>query len=114
MIRHHSEARIFSSQPLIDELAEVLTRPAATKRLAVIGETPREVLADYIEAVEIVEPREVPRVVPADSSDDQVIAVAVAAGADWIVSGDADLLTLGNYQGLPIFTAAQAIQQLGG
>jgi len=31
-IRNRSEARLFSSPALLDELAEVLTRPSATKR----------------------------------------------------------------------------------
>jgi predicted nucleic acid-binding protein len=41
-----------------------------------------------------------------------VIAGAVAAGANWIVSGDADLLSMRSYQGIPIITAAQAVQQI--
>ena len=71
-------------------------------------------LADYVEAVEVVEPAQVPRVVPTNTDDDQVIAAAVAAGADWIVSGDADLLSMGRYQGIPIITAAQAVQRIAG
>ena len=110
-IRSHSEARLLTSPALLDELADVLTRPSAAKRLAVIGKAAREVLADYVEAVEVVEPEHVPRVVPNDTDDDQVIAAAVAAGADWIVSGDADLLSMGSYQGIPILTAAQAAPQ---
>jgi putative PIN family toxin of toxin-antitoxin system len=113
-IRNRSEARLFTSPALLDELADVLTRPSATKRLAVVGKTAREVLADYVDAVEVVEPEHVPRVVPADADDDQVIAAAVAAGADWIVSGDADLLSMGSYQGIPIMTAAQAVEQIAG
>ena len=105
-IRNRSEARLFSSVGLLDEMAAVLTRPSATNRLAVIGKTAREVLADDVEAVEVVEPEQVPRVVPNDADDDQVIAAAVAAGADWIVSGDADLLSMGSHQGIPILTAA--------
>lgn len=92
----------------------MLTRPSATKRLAVAGKTAREVLADYVEAGEVVEPTTVPRVVPNDADDDQVIAAAVTAGADLIVSGDADLLSMGSYQGIPIITAAQAAQQIAG
>jgi len=111
-IRQRSEARLFSSPALLDELADVLTRPSATKRLAVISKTAREVLADYVEALEVVEPAQVPRVVPNDADDDQVIAAALAAGADWIVSGDADLLSMGSYQGIPIITAAQAMRQI--
>lgn len=113
-IRQRVEVRLFTSPALLDELADVLTRPSATKRLAVIGKSSREVLADYVEAVEVVEPEQVPRVVPDDADDDQVIAAAVAAGADCIVSGDADLLSMGSYQGIPIITAAQAVQQIAG
>lgn len=113
-IRSRGAASLFTSPVLLDELADVLTRPSATKRLAIIGRTAREVLADYVEAVEVVEPEHVPRVVPDDADDDQVIAAAIAAGADWIVSGDADLLSMGSHQGIPIITAAQAVQQITG
>ena len=42
-----------------------------------------------------------------------VLALALAAGADLIVSGDNDLLVLGQFQDTPIVNAAQALQQLG-
>jgi uncharacterized protein len=113
-IRQRDEVRLFTSPALLDELVDVLTRPSATKRLAIIGRTARDVLADYVEAVEIVEPEHVPRVVPDDADDDQVIAAALAAGADSIVSGDADLLSMGSHDGIPIITAAQAAQQIAG
>lgn len=112
-IRRRSETRLFSSPTLIEELALVLTRATAAKRLAMIGKTAREVLADYVEAVDLVEPALVPRVVPGDADDDQVIAAAVAARADCIVSGDADLLSMNSHQGIPILTTAQAAQLLG-
>lgn len=112
--RQHGEVRLFTSPALLDELAEVLTRSSVTKRLAIINRTAREVLADYVEAVEVVEPEHVPRVVPDDADDDQVIAVALAAGADFIVSGDVDLLSIGSYEGTPIITAAQAAQRIAG
>lgn len=113
-IRSRSEAKLFTSPALLDELAEVLTRSAATKRLAVIGKSAREVLADSVEAAQVVEPEQVPRLVPEDADDDQVIAAAIAAGADCIVSGDADLLSMGSYQGIPILTAAQTVQRFAG
>ena len=43
---------------------------------------------------------------------DQVLAAAIAAKADLIVSGDKDLLTLGSFQGIPITTAARAVERI--
>lgn len=104
--------RLFTSAALLEELADVLTRPSPAKRLALIGKTAREVLADYVDAVELVEPLTVPRVVSSDPDDDQVIAAAMAAQADLIVSGDSDLLSLESHQSIPIVTAAQAFQKI--
>ena len=39
---------------------------------------------------------------------------AVAAQADMIITGDADLLTLGSHAGIPIIDAAEAIIRIGG
>lgn len=88
-----------------------LTVPS--KQLALIGRTAREVLSDYLDAVELVEPIDVPRVVPGDVDDDQVIAAAVAAQVDLIVTGDRKhLLPLGSHQGVPIVNAAEAVDAL--
>ncbi len=46
-IRQRADLQLISSFVLLEELADVLTRPAATKRLALIAKTPREVIADY-------------------------------------------------------------------
>lgn len=83
----------------------------AAKRLALIGTNANAVLALYRTVVEVVEPTLVPRVVR-DADDDQVIAAALAAHADLIVSGDEDLLAIGSYQGIRIINAAEALFQL--
>ncbi len=112
-IRQRSNIQIYSSTALREELADVLTRTSVAKRLALIGRSAREVLADYVEAVELVEPTTVPRVVVGDADDDQVIATAVAAHADLIVSGDRKhLLPLASYQGIAIVEAVEAIRRI--
>jgi putative PIN family toxin of toxin-antitoxin system len=112
-IAQRSNIQLYSSTALLEELADVLTRPSATKRLALIDKTARVVLADYVEAIELVEPVSVPRVVVGDVDDDQVIAAAVAARADLIVSGDRKhLLPLGNHEGIDIIDAAEALRRI--
>lgn len=68
-------------------------------------------LADYLEAIELVEPIEWPRVVR-DPDDDHVLACALTARADLIVTGDNDLLDLHAYQNIPIITAAEALRRI--
>jgi predicted nucleic acid-binding protein len=43
-----------------------------------------------------------------------VPALAVASQADLIITGDADLLTLGSHAGIPIIDPAEAITRIGG
>jgi len=45
--------------------------------------------------------------------DDHVIAAAMAAEAELIISGDSDLLTLQEYQGIRIVNPAAAIMLIG-
>lgn len=111
-LREQPATRLYSSTALLEELADVLARPFAAKRLALIGKTARDVLADYVEAIELVEPLDVPRVVPTDADDDQVIAAAVAARAHLIVSGDRDLLSLGSHLTIPIVDASEALRRI--
>jgi uncharacterized protein len=109
-IRHQEQMQLFASIVLLEELAEVLTRPVLSKRLAVIGLTARQVLADYIDVVDLVAPSTVPAVIAADPDDDHVLAAAVAAAADLIVSGDQHLLTLQAHGNVRIVTPTIALR----
>ena len=112
-IRQQPGVQLYSSTALLEELGDVLTRASAAKRLVLIGKSAREVLADYVEVIELAEPIDVPRVVSGDVDDDQVIAAAVAARADLIVSGDRrHLLPIGNHQGIAIVEASEALRRL--
>lgn len=62
---------------------------------------------------EAIEPPPLPQPVCRDPDDDQVLALAIAAQADLIISGDNDLLVLQQFNGNPIVNAAQAGVQLG-
>lgn len=66
----------------------------------------------YAKLAEVITPAQIRRTVPDDADDDHVLACALAAQADWIVSGDAHLLNLKHYQGIRIIDAAEAVRSL--
>jgi putative PIN family toxin of toxin-antitoxin system len=54
------------------------------------------------------------QVIKADPTDDRVLECAVAAKAEIIVSGDAHLLSLGEYQGIRILDPTAFLAELDG
>jgi putative PIN family toxin of toxin-antitoxin system len=104
---------LYSSPALIDELSHTLRYQKFAKRIVRSGTTPFALVAQYSAMVTLVSPTEVPRVIENDVDDDQVIAAAVAAQADLIVSGDRKhLLPLGSYAGTAVVTAAEALRRV--
>ena len=94
---------------LLDELADVLPRRKLAKAIRAAGKTPAQLVAEYEEFVTVVTPASIRRTVLDDADDDAVLACALAANADLIVSGDAHLLNLKRYQGMRIVAAAEAL-----
>jgi predicted nucleic acid-binding protein len=66
----------------------------------------------YAALVVNVSPLSTPRVVPNDPDDDHVIACALAARADAIVSGDHHLLDLREHQGIAILGVNAALKRI--
>jgi predicted nucleic acid-binding protein len=66
----------------------------------------------YAALATIVEPAAIDPVVLDDPDDDDVLACAIAIGAEVIVSGDGHLLDLEEYQGIPILSAAELLARI--
>ena len=107
------EFELCISETLLAELLDVLSRGKFTARLAQAGLTPQGIVVELRRLAYMAAPQEVPRVIANDADDDHVLACAVAGQADLIVSGDKHLHSLGGqYQNIPIVTAAPAVQQI--
>ena len=103
---------LISSPALLAELAEVLERPKFDAMLSKSDTSRAQLFAQVRLLVEVMEPPPLAQPVCRDPDDDTVLALARVALADLIVSGDDDLLSLLAFEGIPIVTPAQAMEQL--
>ena len=106
---------LFSSVPLVEELTHTLLYEKLAGRIECHQTTATKLTMQYVALVTVVSPTHTPRVVADDPDDDHVLACALAGRVDLIVSGDKHLHRLGGqYQGIPIVAAAEAVRRITG
>lgn len=95
-----------SSKDLLDELAETLRRKFRVE--------PRDIpfLKAYRERAVLVKPEKLKRRVCRDPGDDLVLATAVAAKADCILTGDDDLLVLRRFSDIAMLSPRAFVDAL--
>lgn len=101
-----------TSSILVAELAEVIGRGKFAQRVRAAGLSAAELVQDYRRLAQLIEPQLLPTPISRDADDDHVLACALAAQVEFIVSGDADLLDLKTHQGMPIITTAEALRRI--
>jgi putative PIN family toxin of toxin-antitoxin system len=103
---------LLTTDDLLNELMIVLNRPKFVQSLAIFKRTAEDIVSEYRQVAEFVIPAEIPSDVIRDPKDRAVLACAVGGKADFIVSGDKDLLILRTYENIRILNAAQFRSQL--
>ncbi len=94
---------VLMSQDLADELADVLARPRFIRYSSVQArKTLLDNLMQQVEWMEITERIQACR----DPEDDKILELAVNGEADYIVTGDDDLLAMNPFRGIDIVTPA--------
>lgn len=88
----------------LEEVAEVLRRPKIARKYAISPED-RQAFVELLRADGLLLPDAPPAEVCRDPDDDHLLGCAAAGGVDYLVTGDADLLTLGQYRDVPILDA---------
>jgi uncharacterized protein len=104
--------QLFTSAELLAELEEVLQRERFAQRLPVVDLSAKDLVLGYAALAALVEPAPFAPFVLDDPDDDAVLACAVAARANAIVSGDSHLLRLDAFEEIPILTAPQLLHAL--
>ncbi len=102
--------QLFFAEPLLTELKDVTSRPKFNQK---IQPQKRDRLVRLIKdkATVIQLPSAFPTI-SRDPNDDMYLICAKIAKVDFIVSGDPDLLSLGEYEGVKIITPAKFLKVL--
>jgi putative PIN family toxin of toxin-antitoxin system len=102
-----TDVTLVTTPAIMEELREVLGRPKFRLRIRTLQTSVSELMESLLSIVEVVQDLPIEPVIKRDPDDDKILACAIAAQADWIVSGDDHLLSLKRYKGIPIATPRQ-------
>lgn len=99
---------LFTSTPMLAELTDILGRRKFAPKIAASQFTVDQLVDHYAQLAALVRVAPLPRIAP-DPDDDVVIATAIAARADLLVTGDRALLSVA-HPDVRIVAVAQAIE----
>lgn len=110
-LREQGQIEIASSQKLLNELENTFNKKKIQPKLEGLQLTASSAISLVYESVNIYPIEEL--IVPElrDPDDTVVLATAIAANAEVIITGDRDLLILQEYQNIKIMTATDFLEQ---
>jgi uncharacterized protein len=111
---HRGAFQLCLSAEIIEETAGVLVRPKITDRYRRKPRAAQEFCSGLAAAAQLVTDLPALQAVPLDPKDDMIVATAVAACADFLVTGDRrHLIVLGYYEGIRILGPRAFLEALG-
>ena len=96
----------FATPAIIEEYCEIVDEMIKRK----LGRLNQRILSPLIEKLSVIETVSTIKI-SRDPDDDKFIECAIDAGAIYIISGDKDLLDIGEYQNVQIITAQEFCQK---
>lgn len=104
--------QLFISDEILKELERVLHRPRIRNRVGLTEDRTRTFLSTLQTVADIVKDPPSLQVIEDDPDDDSILACAIGAGTDYLVSGDIHLRQLKNYKGIEVISAAEFLSIL--
>lgn len=101
---------IFTSEEIVGEISQVLTYPKLKKVYQSEGLRHEDLIEAVLKIGKFAKVTKKVNVVKKHRADDKLIECALAAGADYIVSGDEHLLKLGSYKKTQILSVSEFLQ----
>lgn len=103
---------IVTSPVILEEIGEVISRERVVKRIKMTSAERSDFMNKLIERSEVTAGKQLLQLISRDIKDDKFLACAIEAKADYVVTGDEDLLDLKEYEGIKIVTPRQFLKVL--
>lgn len=101
-----------TSPDILKEVVDIINRDRIIKRTKMSQKERIDFIDKLIERCDVTAGRKFQEVVSRDVKDDKFLACAVEAKAEYIVTGDEDLLDLGKYKEVKIITPREFMEVL--
>lgn len=93
---------VYTCLEQISELEGVLERTKFTEIFRRTGLRPELIVAGFLNCSLFIEPIKLPDIIKNDPADNVILACAITANVEYLVTGDKHLLTLREFQGIKI------------
>jgi putative PIN family toxin of toxin-antitoxin system len=103
--------QVFSSLDILQEIHRVLEYEKILRIVKRSGKEPSSIMATVVSLCSLVDVKSTVQAVREDPSDNLVLACAIDANAQFIVSGDRHLLRLGMYENIRILTVSDFLEK---
>lgn len=103
---------LVTSPIILEEVGEVINRHRIIKLTKMSQDERVDFMDKLIERSDITAGKQLLQLTGRDVKDDRFLACAFEAGADYIITGDEDLLVLKEYEGIKIITPREFLKVL--
>ena len=106
------KARLYITSEIFKEVEEVIKRPKFNDVMRKASLTPDQIMQKIVSLSHLVISQKLNIKICRDEKDNKFLECAESAKADYLVSGDEDLLSLEEYKGIPIIRTWKILQLL--